>query len=222
MANKRLISSLLAATVIAGLSMGTANAQSRGDDSEVRDLESFDQVVLEGSFDVIVNIGGGQSVTLYGDEDDFDNVETRVRRGTLTISWDRDGQRWRDHDDVNIEISVPSLVGFGIEGSGDVEISDIDAEDFHIQIAGSGDMLVDGQCNSLEIDIAGSGDVEGEDLICASVSVEIAGSGDVEVTANDSIDIEINGSGDVIVYGSPSGVRLRQRGSGDIEIVESR
>ncbi len=202
--------------------MVVAGAQSFAQDSEDRDMDSFNRITLKGSFDVIVRVGAAQRVELTGDADYFDDVETRVRRNTLIISWDRNGLGRRFHNDVGLEISVPSLIGFNIAGSGDVEIGDIDSEVFTINIAGSGDIFATGRCVELEINIAGSGEVEGEDLICEDVSIDISGSGDVEITATASIKADINGSGDITVYGSPSGIRLRQRGSGDIEIVDER
>ncbi len=207
-------------TVLLALSMsfaGFSGMTTAADNSDVRDLESFDRVALSGSFDVKIMVGESQNVVVYGDDDDLEDLVTKVKRGELQIYWE-DGHRGWHHDVIEVIISVPSLTGFELSGSGSGEITNVDSGEFSLEISGSGKISVDGKCGDLEIEISGSGNIDSTEFICEAVSVEISGSGDVDVYASSSISAEISGSGEVDVWGAPTKVSLSSSGSGSINI----
>ncbi len=182
--------------------------------SEVRDVGEFSRIVIESSSDVKVRAGETQRVEVFAEDDDIGYVVTEVRGSTLYVSVEK--KRHRFHG-ANLEISVKTLDGIVIDGSGDVTATNIASDNFSVEIDGSGDVDIEGSCSTLTIDVDGSGDINSKNLHCADATVGINGSGDVDVFASQSLYLEINGSGDVTVYGDPAKFRPRISGSGSLE-----
>lgn len=182
--------------------------------TEVREVESFDRIKIDGSTDVFVTIGEEQSVSVTTDDNLLDNIETRVRgRHTLLIS---SHGNYRSRRGVRVDITVPELTSVRISGSGDADIVGLKGGAFEIDISGSGDVTVEGEVDEIEINIEGSGDVDARDLKAKDAYVRIAGSGDVDVFASESFDGNVHGSGDIAFYGRPEHVSRHVSGSGDI------
>lgn len=233
---------LVAAATCAAILAGSATVSVTADDTseEMRSVESFTRIRNKGSFEVYVNVGSEQSVKVTADSDIIEHVETEVRGSTLHIKLeDRDNWKgWRNIDVLRVDITVPSLEGVRVDGSGDFEVRGVEAESFSanvngsgdidlisaktdrlsIDVKGSGDVEVSGTCTDIDIEVKGSGDVEARDMACAAGEIGIMGSGDVAVTLNESVDVGIMGSGDVVVYGKPEKVSTRAMGSGDVTL----
>ncbi|MBN1211433.1 MAG: DUF2807 domain-containing protein [candidate division Zixibacteria bacterium] len=168
--------------------------------SQERKLDSFDRIELDGSADLFITFGGEQKVTVRADKDQLDKVVTEnVGRRRLLIETDH----YRSRVDIEIEITVPELKRLSLFGSGNVEVVNIDGKYFDLLVEGSGDVILEGKVEELEITVDGSGDVDASDLTAEDVYVEINGSGDVDVYAEETIYSSVNGSGDVKVHGSP-------------------
>ncbi len=178
-----------------------------------RDLAPFDSILLRGSTDTRVTVGGPQSVRVTTDDNLVEFIRTDVRGGELEISRT---QQMSPRIQPRVEVTVPSLEAFSIAGSGDVEIRGIDGTSFDARISGSGGIAAAGRVERLDVSIQGSGDVNTRELFAEAVRVEIEGSGDADVHAAESIDIVIQGSGEVTYRGNPLDVRENISGSGDV------
>jgi len=181
--------------------------------TETRTIEPFSSLELSGSFDVYVIIGETQSVKVTFDDNLIEFVETRVRDGHLEISVEKS---YSTHSRNRVDIVVPSLDEIFCSGSGDTEISGLRGDEFHYDVNGSGDLIVDGEIDELRISISGSGDVDARDLMAREARVRISGSGDVKLFASESIDGRVSGSGDILIYGNPEHISRRVSGSGSI------
>lgn len=194
-------------------SMLTLPAQA--DDSESRDLEEFSRIVIKGAMDIEVEVGKNQSVEVFADRDYLSNVETYVRGDTLYLS--QEGRRWHSVD-VDIEIQVRNLDSIRLEGAADIDVINIDSDNFELEIDGAGDVTLEGTCGSLTIEINGAGDIDAEDLKCKSVDATINGAGDIDAYASESVVAVLNGVGDITICGNPERVRPRIHGFGSFEV----
>lgn len=200
-------------------------------------LEAFTSISLGGSHDVIVTVGGAQSVRAEGPADYLDRLEIKVDNGDLQIGakkndWSLSVRRNRPH--VTVYVTVPALSaasigGAGdmkidrvqsdrfaasIAGSGDMEIGSLAAGDLAVEIAGSGGVTAKGSAANAKISIAGSGDVDAAGVESKTAAISIVGSGNVSLRATEKADISIMGSGDVTVTG-PAKCQVSKMGSGD-------
>jgi hypothetical protein len=181
--------------------------------TESREVGPFKKIKLSGSYDVFVTVGQKQKVTITFDDNLIDLIETRVRGRTLRIYSEESFSSQRG---CRVDISVPELEMVALYGSGDVEVVDIDSDEFVLTISGSGDMTAEGRVGELDIRVSGSGDIDGRRLEAEDAYVQISGSGDVKVSVARSLDARISGSGDIDYWGSPEDISTRVSGSGDI------
>lgn len=169
--------------------------------TEERAIESFDRIELEGSVDVFVDVGKDQSVTVSTDDNLLENLSTEViGKNTLLIS---SVHSYSTRLGAEVRITVPSLRSVELEGSGDIEIRNMSGKLFEVGIDGSGDVLVEGEVDELDIIVNGSGDVDAADLVAEVAYVDINGSGNVIVYVKEEIDGNVNGSGDIDILGDP-------------------
>lgn len=185
--------------------------------TENRDIESFDRIENFISADVTVKIGKAQQVKLTFDDNLIDLVTTEVRGSTLEI---RSEESYNSRRGCKIEIVVPSLELAGINGSGDMTVSGLKAENFELDVHGSGDFEGEGEVKYLSLAIHGSGDVEFKDLVSDEVSVAIYGSGDVYLDGEaGECAVSVNGSGDVDARRlEADDVSVAVYGSGDVYV----
>jgi hypothetical protein len=169
---------------------------------EERPVSDFSAVQLQLPANVLVVVGEPTSITLTGDDNLLALVETEVRGGKLVIDAER-GKNLRFRRGLIVRIGTPDLASFEVEGSGDVEIRNLERDSFHVSIEGSGDVIASGSVDYLDVSIEGSGDMRLHELAAREAKVSIEGSGDIRVSVADSLRYKIEGSGDIRYDGSP-------------------
>ena len=209
--------SAAALAALLGTTMFVSSSLADDEATDSRDVDEFTRIVIEGAMDLVIEVGGNQSVEVTTDEDYLSRVETHVDEDTLYIS--QKGRRWHNAD-VDIEITVRSLDAITLEGAADIDVTGIDSDMFELEIDGAGDVTLEGSCDTVSIEINGAGDIDAEDLKCKSVYVIINGAGDVDAYASESVEAELNGVGDITICGDPSSVRPRIHGLGSFEVSD--
>jgi hypothetical protein len=201
---------LLGALVVAGCGGGAKTTQTRS-------VDPFTSIEASSSIDVDVVPGDTDTIRVIAGKNVIDHVNTDSHDGVLHLSI-------RDHgivigpdpyDDARVEVSSGALRGVRVEGSSDVKLGNMDADELSIEISGSGDVDAAGTVGNLIATIQGSGDADLRDLRARTATVSISGSGDAKVNVEDQLDVSVQGSGDVSYRGNP---RISQsvQGSGDI------
>ena len=200
-------------------------------------VTSFDRVALAGSHNVIVTVGGAPSVRAEGDAKELERLEIKVEDGELKIGTRKtNGISFRrDHKGVTVHVTVPSLSGAMVAGSGDLRIDKVEGDRFAAAIAGSGDIEIaamrvaeadfkiggsggiraSGAAQSSKLSVAGSGSLDLDALETQRTKVSLAGSGDVRARASEAADVSIMGSGNVTLSGSAK-CSVSKMGSGDV------
>ena len=205
------------------------------------DIRGFSKVQLNTSSDVKISMGKDFSVVMTGDEEKIGDTMLVLKRDTLIIKHKKENQNHNyDRDqEMLITIVMPNIEGMKINGSGDVDITDVDNEELDLTINGVGDLNVKGRSEELDIAINGSGDIsmdmiDGKDVdvsingsgnvifgggTCQSLKISINGSGDVEADKVQCIDVDVRvvGSGDTSIYASNS-ITFDSRGSGGVDV----
>lgn len=211
-----LLVSLLSACDEAGLCLkGEGDVESRS-----ISLSRFDGVKVRGNTRVHIKRGSRQSVDVKGQANILDELQTNVNGGVWEIGFDR---CLRDHETVEVYITMPELTSAEVSGSGYVELEDrFRARDFKVGVSGSGDIKGDikadklnsqisgsgtielsGSADEQEIRISGSGNHYAFDLKTNYTKVQVSGSGKAQVRASDELDVNISGSGRVYYKGNP-------------------
>jgi hypothetical protein len=182
--------------------------------TESRAVGSFSKIDLSGSPEVRVAVGSDTSVAVTADDNILPIIETKVEGDTLRIN---SKQSYSTSLGVKVNITVPSLNGVSISGSGDIKVTGLKAGDMDVSVTGSGNLTLSGGVDGLHARIVGSGDLRAGELAAKRVRVAVTGSGDAAVRATEELDASVTGSGDVRYFGHPHQVRRSVTGSGNID-----
>jgi uncharacterized protein YdeI (BOF family) len=204
---------------------------------EDREVKNFHAVSASGSFNVIVKMGTKESISLEGDQQDLDKIETLVQNGILKIRLKRDVNTWKEGvGNVNIYVTAKKLDGLILSGSGSIDLegklnsagadiqlsgsgkitASLDTQSTAVALSGSGSINLSGEVGSVNISISGSGDVNAKNLISDKSKVQIAGSGNVYLYAKEELNATVLGSGSVKYKGNPK-LLVNKVGSGSVE-----
>jgi hypothetical protein len=181
--------------------------------TQTRTTDPFQRIQTNLAIEMKIEVGKAQSISITFDDNLIDFIHTESDGKLLVIDTD---ESFSSHNSVEITITVPQLEMVESEGSGTIDIVNIDSKRFRATISGSGELTATGKVEQLEIEINGSGDVQADELLANEVFVEINGSGSAAVNAVESLDGEINGSGDIVYIGKPDSVHSSVNGSGSI------
>ena len=198
------------------------------------DTSGFDKVALSSSDNVVVRRGSDFAVVAAGDAAELGRLDIKVENGTLNIGrknaiWDRSSK------DVTVAVTLPTLHGLALSGSGNIQadkiaadvldvrlagsgkiaLAALDAKTANIRIAGSGAVQAAGRCGALNLRVAGSGNADLAGLRCTNAAIAVAGSGDVGAHVAGDAAVRVAGSGNVTIAG---GARCTKKiaGSGNV------
>ncbi len=184
------------------------------------EAQNIKEVRVEGSFcDVYVEQGNRNYldaiITGKGDKDDYE-FDTEISGETLLVKVIRRDRSWRgwNNSEAKIELTIKPGVRLDIENSsGDVYVTDLDAEDSEIE-ATSGDITLKRIKADLEVETS-SGDIEIREMV-GRLEIEST-SGDQDIYNTDgNIDTRAS-SGDITISDFEGDLELEAT-SGDIEI----
>jgi hypothetical protein len=222
----RLAIPAMIAVALTACTAGSASSTKASGRQDTRSFpaEGFNRVELAGSDNVVIKVGGRESVSATGDSAVLDRLEIEVRGGELRVGRKRNsgwvdlGGGQRGH--ATITVTLPALKGASVAGSGNLDVDRASGDDFAASVAGSGNLRVATlQTHSASFDIAGSGNLSAAGS-ATSLSVSIAGSGDVDAGAlkSDQAKISVAGSGGVKA-GVNGQATVSIMGSGDVDIT---
>lgn len=206
--------------------------------SETRNVTGFDKVSFAVPGEVFISLGQGYKVVLEGDRDYVREIETRVSGGELIIR----NEKWFNvgNHKVIVHITMPSLEGIDVSGSGKVKVEDpLKGDGFEINISGSGrvsfgDVILNnvecdisgsgsflaegsGTIGKLEVDISGSGSFKSETVQIGTLDTSISGSGSCDCHVTGVLKASISGSGSVYYSGNPK-IDASISGSGKVRM----
>ncbi len=203
---------------------------------EQREVDEFTKIDLKGTGTLTVAQGDTTELEIIAREGAIDNITTKVSGDTLRISYKRFSFFQPFSGPVEFRITTPDLNAVKISGNGNLEMTELDTDEFSFNVDGSGradieELLAEtlsidvngsgrfnaaGEVDDVSIEINGSGNFQGSDIDAQNVIIRISGSGKAEVSAEERLDVYISGSGNVEYSGRP---RIDQRitGSGSVQ-----
>ncbi|GHA79018.1 head GIN domain-containing protein [Pontibacter akesuensis] len=216
------LTSLLLATALLSFSCddnGFCLEGEGGTETRSLQLANISGVDVSGNAKVYISRGSQQSVEVRGQANVLDELETKVEDGVWSVEFDR---CLRNHEPVEVYITVPELQRAHVGGSGYIELKDMfESRAFDTSVSGSGDILLRvaterldadisgsgtiraaGMANRQDVSISGSGKYKAQDAMSREVSISISGSGEAEVNASEQLNADISGSGRVYYTGS--------------------
>lgn len=235
---RKSVAALIAASALSGCQVHASEDAGRTVSRNYQ-VGNFTAIEVAGPYDVDVRTGSNASVSAKGGEKLLDKTMVEVKGDKLVIHPESSHSffnfGWSHHGKASFTVTVPSLSGATIAGSGDIRIDKVagrnfdgtvagsggldvgalDVQQLKLAIAGSGGVKGAGKAQSATYDIAGSGDIEAGGIQTQDLKVSIAGSGGIKAHSSGNADISIMGSGDVEVTGGAK-CKISKAGSGDV------
>ncbi len=196
-----------------GITSGCIEGSGKGK-SDKRQISSFNSVLIDGAFDVNIEMQKKEGVEVAGDDNIIPNITTKVSGNKLIVS---SNKSICPKQKLEVNISAPDIEQVRMEGSSDIIITGVNNKSLTVELDGSGDINVSGKTKKFAAIVSGSGNIHAKDLHAEDVRISISGSGDADVYATSKLDGAIEGSGDIAYYGNPGEVSKKIDGSGDIE-----
>lgn len=199
----------------------------------VRNVKDFNSAEISISGDVVLMQGPEESLKIITDQNIEDLIQTEVKNGKLVVKSESNIcpsklqflLTVKDLNELGINGSADitsngalNLKDFKItiNGSGDVDLNNLQSDNLMLDIEGSGDIQLQGSGNSMKIDVNGSGDVRTKKFSVHNADITVNGSGDIYVYADGILEASVNGSGDIHYTGKPGKVNTHVTGSGDV------
>lgn len=191
-----------------------------------REVGDFDQLELEGVFDVYIQQGDKPGVTIEADENLIELIQTEVSDGELEIDMDDDVEI-DEYTELNVYVTVVDLRDLEIESVGDVETMGVlKLGDIKLDIEGVGDVFLELECNSIdaEVESVGNVDLKGsanrmimDNSSVGNVDASKLTVGDLELDHNGVGNVEVHGTDKLIIYSSAVG-NVYYQGTDNVQI----
>ncbi len=183
--------------------------------TESRSVAGFSAIAFNSEGNVRVQQTGKESLTISAEDNLLPLLETRVVNHVLSLGT-------LNQVDINptrpIEfvMEVISLETFTMTGVGSIEARGIQGKQLAIALTGVGNMTIEGNADSLDLNLEGVGSYEGEHFKTKQAIVHSQGVGSAVVNASDQLDVSVSGVGSVEYVGSPQ-VRKSGQGLGQVK-----
>jgi hypothetical protein len=226
---------VVAALGIAGFVLASCvGARGNGNvTTEKREVPAFTSLSLSGSGTLRLKKGDFK-VLVITDSNVQPAILTEVSGGTLHIGA-RLGRMPIWPTKLEYEVSLPSLDGIGVSGSGNIESEAFSGSDIGIDISGSGSIAGAFSYRNAKASISGSGSLQGDGAfgsldcrlsgsgraklsgLASSLAVNLSGSGSLDGRdlSADKIKVDVSGSGEVDIRAKEF-VEARLSGSGSL------
>jgi hypothetical protein len=163
--------------------------------ADTRALNLFEEIQINGEFDVQIDTGQDVSVRVEADDNLIGLVITHVTGNKLIIET-RNGDCIRPSRPIQITVTVPTVHTIKLNGSGYVNSYGLSSEELDVSLSGSGQIT----CHNVEsttatFELEGSGSITGS-LTAVNLTALIEGSGDIRLSGSSvNADLKILGSG---------------------------
>jgi len=193
----------------------------------------FTHVVFDGAYEVELVQGNQESVTIYAEKSDLNEIKTELDNGKLrlytrnnvTLSKFKILLKFKTLESIEFnggmklrgkhDLKFVDLI-LKINGGADLNLK-LTADKLNLELSGGTNGDIKGSVNDLEISLNGAGRIVTDELTAKDVKVQINGAGYASVFASNSIDAAIAGIGSIEYSGNPAKVKSNIMGLGAIK-----
>ncbi len=201
------------------------------------ELSGFDKISTGGAFKVELVTSDHHFVHIETDENLFDNIEVKVRKGKLSL----ESKNIRKYTRLQVTVGLPSLVG--LETSGAAKISgkntfkgehlilnssgasevklDLDYGHIETTLSGASKAILTGQAGHHQVQSSGASKLTADELLTATTIVRASGASKAKVWAAETLEATTSGAASVNTAKIPpvfisNGNRTTMSSGGDV------
>jgi len=181
--------------------------------TENRNILNFDSIEIDGAFDLVIDCQKEKSLKITGDDNLLKHIIAEVKGNKLHI-----------YSNVSIcskiqlvvKISIKNIKTINSSGSTDIDLSNLDNNNFLLEMSGSGDVNLAGKTDIFKAVLSGASELRAKNLKASKVKIEINGASDAYVYASQKLDVEISGAGTLYYSGNPVDITQDIAGVGEL------
>jgi len=203
--------------------------------TEEINLDSFEELNVEGVFNVYLQHSTEESLLIETSKDNHDLIIVDVHSGILDISM-KNNRKYKlkkinlyinykslhtiDLDIVGNLVSKDDLAGDQIElildGVGNTELN-LDCNALDAEFKRIGNIEISGRANDVRIDSKCTGNLRCRDLMANNLKLSSSQVGNIDVYAEETLDIRSSGVGNVSYSGNAKIINLDSSGIGKVK-----
>jgi len=200
--------------------------------SETREVAGFSKISAGGAFDIFLEQGTMEALTIDADENLLPLINTNVSNGVLEISSDRP---IRNASTLNVFITIKdisvidvsgacsitskntlNLTDLVLEGSGATFVDlALNSRNFSADLSGANEVRVSGETDIFSLELSGASKIRAFDFVAREVKLQASGAADAHVHATEYLNAQATGAASISYMGSPS-IDQRISGAGSI------
>lgn len=169
--------------------------------------EPYTLLVLSGALNIEIKTGSENRVTISGDSNYVESIEVDSSDGELIIRRPGSG-----NGNLNVAVESTTLQKLKIFGAGSTKVDGDFPEGLSVRKSGAGRMNIEGQANTLKLNLSGAGNTTARDFIVDNVGIDATGAGNIAVCAKKSVSGSLSGAVHFKVYCNPSQRAINTRG----------
>jgi hypothetical protein len=175
------------------------------------DLKDFTAIEISGAYELDVTVGEDYAIEVSGPPDEMARAEASVSEGALMLGAKKRLRKVKhgDHRGLRAVVTMPALDRLSVSGVTEADIRGVDSGAFKVNLAGVGEVTIEGRCGELHARVSGVGELDAKSLLCKVADVGLSGMGEAAVYARDMAKAEVSGMGEIDIYGSPKTVDKR-------------
>jgi hypothetical protein len=215
--------------------IGTQNAGSGNVVNTIKNVSSFNQVILSGTGTLIITQGSNESLVIEAEDNVGSNITPVVSNNELILNQNNTPIPTKP---VKYHLTVKDLNRIQIDGAGQIQSDTLNTNNLTININGAsqgamnnlnvviltvningaGKLNMGGTAANQTIKISGAGNYNAGNLISKNAVINIDGGGNVVVRVSDLLNVIINGAGDISYIGNPQ-INRQITGGGNIKQI---
>lgn len=200
--------------------------------SETREVSGFSKIDAGGSFEILLQQGEVETLSIEADENLLPLIKTNVLGGTLEITTERPIRNantlklyitFKDLSKIDvsgacsvISKSTLHLTDLVLDGSGATFVDlALKAQSFSADLSGANEVRISGETNLFSLELSGASKIRAFDFLAREVKLKASGAADAHVHAAEYLNAEASGAASIKYMGSPS-IDQRISGAGSI------
>ena len=208
--------------------------------TQTRHVEPYDEILVEGNFEVTLVPGKEGEIHLDGPSDLIEETVVKNTKNGVKVYY-KNWTKMKKIVQINprsrvlrVRIPVEYISAVSLSGSGSIK-NDFILESNTLksrlsgsgsialrlangfstsELSGSGTIALLGNTEAVKIRLSGSGTIDCKALASPRAEAQLSGSGTIKLQATESVVSNVSGSGHVNVYGNPSRIETNHAGSG--------
>lgn len=217
-----------------------AHAALTSDGRQSRSVEEFHGISVSNGIDLYLTQKNVQEVRVEADEEDLENLVTKVEGGILKIymkekSWSLFNMGW-SHSARKVYVSFKTLDKLEASSGSDVvsqsvlnldhlELDASSGSDVKLELnadrvnattSSGSDIKLKGKANYLQANASSAGDIDATDFQTKRCDASASSGSDLRVYATEELDANASSGADIAYWGNPARKNINESSGGDV------